>query len=179
MSRIADQLYFAPNVRFADLDWTGVRLPTQFYQRISGFYLKPAIALAQAKHAFASGVLVVCAIDALALLITGSSAVRSRITAFCMKIPDLATKRNADMFCEHFRNGLVHQARVKKGSEFDVDLRRVAISDRERLIVNPLFLAQSVTSLLDAYVDTLHRDPAMKRAFCKKLKRKFRYELQH
>src|SRR6266481_5371770 len=79
VSRIADQLYFAPNVRFADLDWTGVRLPTQFHQRMSGFYLKPAIVLAEAEHAFASGVLVVCAIDALALFTTGSSAVRARI----------------------------------------------------------------------------------------------------
>jgi hypothetical protein len=179
MSRIADELYFAPKLRFAELDWTGARLPTQFYQRISGFYLEPAVALARANHAFAAGVLVVCAIDALALLITGSSSVRGRIIAFCRTIPDLASDQNANMFCEHFRNGLVHESRVKKGSEFSVDIRRVAVSDHARLVVNPLFLAQSVSGRLKEYVEALHRDPAAKNAFRKKLKRKFRYELQH
>src|SRR4051812_14418214 len=103
MSRIADELYFAPSVCFAELDWTGNRLPTQFHQRIAGFYLGPALNLARANHAFAAGVLVVCAIDALALVMTGSTAVTARITAFCSKIPDLAIGQNAAMFCEHFR----------------------------------------------------------------------------
>ncbi len=179
MSRIADELYFAPNVRFADLDWTGARLPTQFQQRIAGFYLKPALALAGANHAFAAGVLVVCAIDALALLMTGSSAVTARITAFCTKIPDLAVGNNADMFCDHFRNGLVHEARVKKGSEFSVDIEHLAVASHGRLIVHPGLLAETVTDHLNDFVTGLYHDPAQKLAFRNKLKRKFRYELQN
>ena len=73
----------------------------------------------------------------------------------------------------------MHESRVKKGSEFSVDIRRVAVSHHDRLIVNPLFLAQSVADELKDYIETLHRDPVAKKAFRKKLKRKFRYELQH
>jgi hypothetical protein len=73
MSRIAENLSFAPGITFADLDIiNGERLPTQFRQRMAGFYLNPAIDLAVDDHAFAAGVLVVCAIDALALLNAGS-----------------------------------------------------------------------------------------------------------
>jgi len=179
MSRIADELYFAPSIRFSELDWTGARLPTQFEQRIAGFYLKPAIALARANHAFAAGVLVVCAIDALALLMTGSNAVTARISAFCTKIPDLAVGQNAAVFCEDFRNGLVHEARVKNGSEFSVDIKSVAVSSHKRLIVNPLLLGETVARLLKDYVAMLQQNPAEKLAFRNKLKRKFQYELQH
>src|SRR5262245_34518473 len=118
MSRIADELYFAPGIRFADLDLSGNRLPSQFQCRIAGFYLKPAIDLARSKHAFAAGVLVVCAMDALALLATGSSSVTGRIKSLCQRIPGLDSPEMADIFCESFRNGLVHQARIKNGSEF-------------------------------------------------------------
>jgi hypothetical protein len=144
---------------------------------MAGFYLKPAIVLAENHDAFAAGVLVVCAIDALALLSTGASA--CRITAFCKKIPDLAADDNARIFCESFRNGLVHQARVKNGSEFSTDNKRIAIRNDDRLIVNPKLLAQAVLKLLDEYVATLHCNLADKTAFCKWVKRKFRYELKH
>ncbi len=179
MSRIADQLYFAPNVRFADLDLTGKCLPTQFKQRIDGFYLKPALCLAKANHAFAAGVLVVCAIDALALIMTGSTGVTSRIKGFCTKIPELADDQIATTFCDHFRNGLVHEARVKDGSEFSVDIQRVAIATRGRLTVHPGLLAGSVRGLLNDFVKGLDRSPSDKHGFIKKLKRTFRYELQN
>jgi hypothetical protein len=179
MSRIAEILYFAPGVRFSDLDLTGVRLPSQFRLRIHGFYLEPASSLARSGHVFAAGVLVVCALDALAQMKTGSTGVRERITAICRSIPDLAEHDNAAKFCEHFRNGLVHEARIKNGSEFSLEIRRVAVRHRDRLIVNPALLCSHTVRLLDDFVSTLHRDPRAKAGFCKKLKRTFRHELQN
>src|ERR1700680_4367112 len=103
MSRIADKLYFAPGIPFAELDIArGERLPMQFGKRMAGFYLNPAIDLAEDRHAFAAGVLVVCAIDALALLIYGSASVTGRITAYCRNIPELAEEENARIFCQSF-----------------------------------------------------------------------------
>src|SRR5262245_48348878 len=142
MSRIADELYFAPGIRFVDLDFRGGHLPEQFSRRISGFYLEPSIALARARKDFASGVLAVCAIDALALVMTGTSSVSARIVGFCRRIPALASDRCATTFCEHFRNGLVHEARVKKGSEFSTDIEQVAALYGGRLVINPLLLSQ-------------------------------------
>ncbi|MBE0540819.1 MAG: hypothetical protein IH623_05480 [Verrucomicrobia bacterium] len=179
MSRIAEKLYFAPDVRFADLDLRGNRLPTQFQQRISGFYLNPAIRLAKERHDFASGILAVCAIDALALFMTGSNG-NVRITAFCRKhIPDLAAERDAGMFCEHFRNGLLHEARVKSGSEFSLDIETIAVIQVGYLVVNPLLLLERVDEVLKEYVDFLYHNPQAKNGLAKKLKQTFRFELEH
>jgi hypothetical protein len=179
MSRVADQLYFAPSIRFADLDLTGNRLPTQFQLRIKGFYLKPAIQLAKARYDFASGILVVCAIDALALSMTGSNG-NARITAFCRKnIPDLAAEPDAEMFCEHFRNGLLHEARVKNGSEFDSKIDQIVDVHHGYLTVNPLRLAIRVEEVLGEYVVFLYRNPPLKIGLAKKLKRIFQHELTH
>jgi len=178
MSRVAEQLYFAPSVRFADLDWAE-RLPTQLQQRIAGFYLNPAIKLAKTRHVFASGILAVCAMDALALFMTGSTS-NARITAFCRKyIPELAAGHGVEMFCDHFRNGLVHEARVKDGSEFSLDINHIAEVRHNYLVVNPLLLSMRVGDVLKDYVVALYHDPAAKIALAKKLKRTFRYELEH
>jgi len=179
MSRIADELYFAPNIRFADLDLSGVYLPSQFQCRIDGFYLKPAIDLARSNHAFAAGVLVVCAIDALALLTTGSSSVTGRIKSFCKQIPELDSDEAAKIFCESFRNGLVHQSRIKNGSEFSVDIDRIAICNNDRLVIHPLLLAQAVSRLLAEYVSSLYKNRRAQRTFRNKLKREFQFELHN
>ena len=180
MSRIADRLYFAPSITFADLDIErGERLPTQFRQRIAGYYLNPAVDLAVEGHAFAAGVLVVCAIDALALFTTGSQSVTGRITAFCRNIPELTEEENARIFCESFRHGLVHHARVMDGNEFDDSINKIAVRNGKHLAVHPLLLAKKVIEMLDEYVDGLNRNPEAKAAFLKKLKRTFRYELIH
>ena len=101
MSRVAEQLYFAPSVRFTDLDWSGERLPLPFQQRIAGFYLEPAVKLAKARHDFASGILAVCAMDALALFMTGSNG-NARITGVTRKhVPEL----------EHFQSLRSHTKR--------------------------------------------------------------------
>src|SRR6266542_5641265 len=106
MARLNDVLYFAPNVRFKDVDLTGGRLPTQIYQRIYGFYIEPAIRLAESRDAFASGLLSVCAMDHLGQLLTGAKGVGARFKDCCRRIPELASGDIPDLFYEHFRNGL-------------------------------------------------------------------------
>lgn len=174
MSRIADELYFAPKIKFRDLDLTGKALPKQFRQRIFGFYLEPALILAN-NCAFASGLLVVCAMDALAIYIQGTS--DDRVSAICRKIPELASDENAHIFCECFRNGLVHQGKVKNGCEFSIDIECVAKRIGERLVVNPKLLAEAVLKLLDDYVKFLNRNPQMKTAFTRKIDGAFHIEL--
>ncbi len=66
--RIGDYLYLALGVRFSEVDLRGDDLPEQYEARIEGFYLVPAEQLARNQHAFASGLLLVAAIDATARL---------------------------------------------------------------------------------------------------------------
>jgi hypothetical protein len=177
MSRISDQLYFAPDLKFSGLDLTGTRLPTQLQRRIDGYYLGPALSLAKSKHAFAAGLLVVCAIDALEWFKGGGVGSLARITAFCRKIPDLETDDNAEIFCEDFRNGLVHQGLVKNGSEFSLDIKNIAERDGTRLSVNPERLALQVREMLNEYIKALYSDPSESRRLLQRVKRTFKFEL--
>lgn len=178
MSRIANKLYFAPGITFTDLDvFKGHKLPAQFRHRIAGYYLNPAKGLAKKYDAFAAGVLVVCAIDALALIMTSSTTVIGRITAFCRNIPELAAGDNAERFCQNFRNGLVHSARVKDGDEFSYNIERIAIRHRDHLAVHPGLLTDEVLKMLDLFVADLNHDPVKKKAFTKKIRSKFHFEL--
>lgn len=53
--RLADVLYFAPGVRFVDVDLRGAALPAQYRQRMLGFYVEPAEQCAARGQAFAAG----------------------------------------------------------------------------------------------------------------------------
>jgi hypothetical protein len=177
MSRLGDCLYFAPGVAFSSLDIRGGRLPDQFFQRIDGFYLQPAIELARNRHDFAAGLMAVCAADALAGFVTGASGTKERMVAFFRHIPGLDERETAELFCEHFRNGLVHDARVKGGSEFSVDIRGVAQRHGDRLAVNPLGLAEGVRRMLAEYRKRLYRDYTEMKSLRARIRRRFKVEL--
>src|SRR4051812_11163377 len=80
--RVGDILYFAPGIRFRDVDVNGARLPDQYRQRIVGFYVEPAEGCAASRQAFASGVLLVSCIDALARVRFSERSVGDRIKRF-------------------------------------------------------------------------------------------------
>lgn len=178
MSRLGDCLLFAPGIPFSSVDMKGGGLPNQFYRRIDGFYLQPAVELAQRRHDFASGLLAVCAADALAGFITGASGTKERMVAFFRHIPGLDEPETAKLFCEHFRNGLVHDARVKHGSEFSVGIRGVAQRQGTRLAVNPLLLAGGVRRVLQEYRERLHNDPNELKSLRARIRRRFKVELE-
>jgi hypothetical protein len=178
--RIAEQLYFAPNVPFRQIDLTGVALPEQFDARIRGFYLDPALALANSGRAFASGLLLVVTIDAIARLDSDKKRVGERIRDWCKRrIPSFSSARMRDRFTEDFRNGLVHEARVKNGSEFDLQIRRAAILEPSRLVVNPHLLANEVSAGLATFIAILESDFAANQGFVHRVLSEFHYELNH
>jgi hypothetical protein len=178
--RIAEHLYFASNIRFSQVDLSGNALPEQFETRIRGFYLDPAISLAATGQAFASGALLVVTIDAIARLDGTKTQVGERIRDWCeRRLPSLSTSDMRNHFNEDFRNGLVHEARVKNGSEFDLQERHAAIFAGGRLILNPGLLADEVSSGLTTFVATLQSDAAANQTFVKLFTSEFHYELTH
>jgi hypothetical protein len=178
MSRIGEDLFFAPGISFADLDFEYGHLPDQFYRRINGYYLEPARQLAHARKDFASGLLAVCAADALGGFITGSNAHRERMIGFFQSIDGLGTPELAGLFIDDFRNGLVHNARVKGGGEFSSDIRGVAVRRGKSLVVNPGLLAEAVHARLATYCAQVRRNPDDIKVLATKLRRKFAVELR-
>ena len=178
MSRIGEDLFFAPGISFADLDFKHGRLPDQFYCRINGYYLEPAWQLARARKDFASGLLTVCAADALGGFITGANAHRERMIGFFQSIDGLSTPELAGIFVDDFRNGLVHSARVKSGGEFSSDIRVVAVRRGRSLAVNPGLLAKAVHARLATYCVQVRRNPDDLKVLVTRLRRKFSVELR-
>lgn len=164
--RIENQLYFAPNILFADVDFGGPGLPEQFRARMIGFYLNPAHACAQSGHAFAAGALVLLCVDALARLQTGERVVGRRFKTFARHyLASFASESRADCLYDHFRNGLVHEGRIKSGSQFSLDTTETITNINGIMLVNPVLLANEVGIALDRYIDVLHADARVFRGF--------------
>jgi hypothetical protein len=64
--REGDDLFFAPGVRFGDVDLIGPDLAEQYRARINGFYLVPAQLCVERGYAFAASLLLVSTIDLMA-----------------------------------------------------------------------------------------------------------------
>jgi hypothetical protein len=177
MSRLNEILYFAPGVRFRDVDLTGNRLPKQIYQRVDGFYIKPAIELARSNQAFASGLLSVCAMDHMGYLLTGANGSRARFMDFCKRIPDLAAGDTPRIFYEDFRCGLVHAAHIDSAGEFDLDAEKLAQLDGSRLIVNPLLLARALQPALKECTDNIYKQRGAAKTLANNVRQMFKVEL--
>ena len=168
-------LYFAPGIRFGEVDLNGPGLPNQYHARIIGFYVDPAEECAARGQAFASGVLLVNCIDALALVrYGGRSGVRFR--RFAREELRSFSPPLANRLYEDFRNGLVHEARVKNGGQFSLDIGSTVEERAGLMLINPEQLAVEVRASVDAYTNLLNRDDAARRGLSCTLARDFAKE---
>jgi hypothetical protein len=157
--RIDDILYFAPGIRFDEIDFSGKRLPDQFHARIDGFYLQPAQLCADKDAAFAAGALVLACIDALARIQIGGS-VGKRFRRFAAD--ELSSFKSGDRAARlyyDFRNGLIHEARIKTGAQFSLQFDETIRELDSVLVVNPRRLAGEVRDALEKYVQQLREQP--------------------
>jgi hypothetical protein len=169
--KIDDVLYFAPGLRFDEVDFDGPGLPSQLEARMVGFYLEPADWCIKMKFAFAAGVLLTTCIDALSRAQTGSPDVKRRFTSFCRgHLQSFVRQAIAERFYEEFRNGLVHEARIKKGAQFSFDFDETVTEVDDALILNPAPLALEVRQGLERYIQHLKRNAAERGEFAARLK---------
>ena len=177
--KIGDFLYFAPEIRFTDVDLSGDRLPAQYECRIEGFFLSPAACLLDSGHAFAAGLIIVSAIDALARVCRQENRVGERIRAWLQtEIAGLELPGQADALYQYFRNGLVHEARLKAGAEFSLEQDALVDEGPGIMRINPRLLLAEVQAALRRFVLKLDKDTYARQAFLEQLKAEFIYELQ-
>ena len=179
--RIREHLYFAPDVKFSELDISGDILPDQFEKRIRGYYIDPAIEAAKAGHAFASGLVWVACIDALAYFqARGSKKGGDRFRIWCeAHLPSFNDDEMSRRFYKDFRNGLVHNARIKNGGEFTLE-SDCTVEVRESILsINPLHLAKEVSDALNRYIALLKADDDARARFLDRICSDFEYELNN
>jgi hypothetical protein len=170
--RVGDILYFAPGIRFRDVDVKGPRLPDQYRQRIVGLYVEPAEACATNGQSFASGVLLVSCIDALARVRFSEPKVGDRIRRFAREeLKSFRSEARATRFCDDFRNGLVHEARIKEGCQFSLEIGSTVEELDGLMLINPARLAAEVRASVDAFADMLNRDDAARQVLAYTLAR--------
>src|SRR6185369_11765370 len=113
--KIGECVFFAPKIRFSDLDVDSPTIVEHFHSRLNGYYIAPARALSQKDHCFAAVLLLASCIDAIArYALMQKRGNHERYVAWLQTaIPSLKSKPAATQFYKDFRCGLVHEARAK------------------------------------------------------------------
>ena len=156
--KVGDFVYFAPGLRFDQVDVEGPGLRLQYRQRMLGLYIEPAEGCAERGEAFAAGVLLVSCVDAFARLRFGGS-VGQRFRRFVRgELESFSELRLAQRLYDEFRNGLVHEGRLKNGAQFSLEIESTVFELDGLLLVNPALLASELRAALDIYIAFVERD---------------------
>jgi hypothetical protein len=180
--KVGDYVYFAPGILFKDLDLDGPRLPQQYSSRIEGYYLAPAERAAQAGDAFAAGVLALTAIDAMSKLYFGPNRPSRQVKIdfeFFVRglLPSFVEPVNARILYEKYRNGLIHEARLKDGCQFELGRSRTFDSTGPTPIIDPASLIAEVRAALKQFVSELRGSSQFLVEIAKCLREEFSFEL--
>src|SRR5438445_10571819 len=117
--RVGDHVYFAPGIRFSDLDLGGTRLPAQYRTRVEEYYLRPAQRAAEAGDAFAAGLLALAGLDSMLRLYFGpnrpSRRVKFDFPSFRrLLLPSFSAPAHAEILYDQYRDGLVRPDRLNE-----------------------------------------------------------------
>jgi hypothetical protein len=180
--REGDDLYFAPGVRFGEVDLVGPGLAGQYRARIDGFYLAPARLCNEQGYAFAAGLLLVSTIDFMAGLHHSAEGLAGRSVgadfrrfARC-ELRSFDTDELTERLYDEFRNGLTHEARIKNAGEFSFDWPQTVRLARGRLCINPVWLLREVEAALDRQIAELSQDEAKRAEAAERLRTLFAME---
>ena len=161
--RIVDKLHFSPKYKFLDLKWDNKKnLTKAFKDRVEGFYIEPTKKLNGDWDVFALGVMCVTTIDFLARIKTGlldnvgkrfEDWLRSNIKEFDSPDPDNPSRTLAYRFYDEFRNGPVHEGRIKNAGQFSYNFKKELVKvEHEIMVVNPGLLLNAIISSFDKYI---------------------------
>lgn len=175
-----DGLFFAPGVRFKDLNVNDARaLADALASRAQDWFFAPARCIA-VPSPFASGIVVACFIDAAA-----EFAGMKMAQWLCDAVPSSAErdprrdKRTiADSFEEDVRHGLVHHCRLNRGAEFSLALEEPMAVVNSVLIVNPLQLLSAVEAKWREFLDTICSNTDIHRRTADHVHRVFKADFQ-
>lgn len=185
--RIGDDLYFSPIYKFKDLDfYKKDTLIDAFRDRVNGFYLKPAKFLNDYNHWFGAGLLCVSTIDFLAKIVIGGG-VGSRIeTWLSVNIPVFASvdpnnksQTLAARFCDEFRNGLVHEGRIKNCGQFSNKVNKIFEIKNNVIFVHPQHLINAIDSAFQKYIRDLKSNEVIFSKFKKRLQIDFKSDVDY
>lgn len=180
MSNIDGKLHFSPEYTFKDfkkaLDTADKdSLIKAFKDRICGFYIQPAKelnCLDKDKYAFAVGVLCVSTIDCLACITCRPRIpceprkvgerferwLRKNIIEFDKPNPADSKKTLAYRFYYEFRNGLVHEGRIKNKGEFSNVCKDLVDTSEGIMLINAEILLTKINHIFEKYMTDIEKE---------------------
>jgi len=182
--RIGDASFFAPGVTFAELDLSGARLPEQLHRRIDGYYLQASRACVASGHAFGAGLLQVSAIDALSNFAHGPNRIRRRvvrqdfITFVRTRLQSFTAPDVANVFYESYRNGLVHEARIKNGGQFAFGLEATIDLSGLFPVIDPSRLQNEIEAATETLVGEMRGSKPFRDQLVTYLQQEFAHDLR-
>ena len=168
--RVNNILLFSPVYKFSDLNWDDKKiLIDAFKDRVKGFYIEPAEKLNDDKNAFAAGVLCITTIDFLARITIRANTVGKRIeqwlgkwiTEFSQKDPDNQNITLGKRFYEEFRNGLVHEGRIKNCGQFSDDYSELIHMEDRIMVINSALLLEAIKTSFETYMDRVENNTSL------------------
>lgn len=174
--RVGDVIFFAPEVPFEAVDLSGETLPEQILARVDGYYLDAADYCIRARFAFAAGVLIVTCIDAVSEFDRGPKSRQNFLTFVRARLPTFKEERNASLLYEEYRNGLVHEGRLKKGCQFALGLGRTLDTTGAYPVIDAGGLLNEVRGAIHQLVKEMQGSKPFREQLVRYVRRKFAYE---
>lgn len=204
--KVENKIYFAPGIEFKTVDWDDYHaLVEHFIARVYAYYITPAKKMSEwlenAGHdpsvllgiAFGSGVICCTTIDFLARIELNTNAVGIRYTQWLKKYipemnnsdPDNDQQTIAERFYGEFRNGLIHEGRVKNAGQFSLDpdpfyppSQVVSFVDHA-MVVHPFNLLYTIEAGLHRLCIELHSDPDRLAQFAVSIKNTYQTDIDY
>src|SRR5712692_1344469 len=128
-----------------------IEIADQLERRVEGFYLGPADLLNRKAHAFAAGVVCFAAIDAIARYEVSSGYSSDRFKKWIAKLPDFRqlADEELDLVYDDFRNGLLHEGRIKRTGQFTYKIPRAVHIENGVVLINPRILSGQIRAAFE------------------------------
>lgn len=185
MVRELNGLYFAPDVRFSELDLDDPEaLAEACRKRINSHFLEPANSLVAADTPFAAGITCIAALDCLAgWTQDGVDDPPEWLPLYIPELsqPDPREDRDgplAESFWNEVRHGLAHEGRLNRGAQFSTRIEEPVAVVEEVLHVNPAQLLQGVQTAYQKFFQSIEDGGNVFRRFSEELRRIHRRDLE-
>ncbi|MDR1814921.1 MAG: hypothetical protein LBR18_08780 [Tannerella sp.] len=181
-----DGIFFSPKIRMQELNLDKDTLIAAFEDRIKGYYLDPIKSLNDNAHAFAAGILEFALIDALARyyydtkgLLGIANRVRVRMKKMLKLIFPEINRKIANNAYYDFRNGLLHESRIKNCGQFSYLHPSPFVLFGKYLKINTLIVHVRLEKFFNDYIDDLNNNKEQRYdTFFKLFKKDFEKEIK-
>lgn len=181
--KIGKRLHFSQNYSYLKVNWDEREcLIKAFKDRVETFYIQPAELLSKNELGFAVGILCITTIDFLSKFKFDDGKrlvkwIKEYIDDFNQPNPDNSNQTYADRFYDEFRDGLIHEGRIKNAGQFSYECQEIVKVKEGVMEVNPKKLLSVIKNFFSNFITQIKEDDEKFLQFENSLKNDFAKEI--